>query len=212
MSLRVAYLEPVANQTRGEQARAQLAGKLGLPAADLRRLPVRSVEAVLERVTALEHQAAQGGRDELTGVWRRGEGLRRLEAELERMNRDPQYRVVVAFVDVDGLKQANDGQGHAEGDRRLKTVGTALLSQLRSYDTAFRYGGDEFVCVLAATTLAEAKSRLGSMAADLRGQRAPVSLGITAAKRGETAPDLLERADSLMYEGRRQARAARQVG
>jgi diguanylate cyclase (GGDEF)-like protein len=72
-----------------------------------------------------------------------------LEHEIDRTRRS-NGELVTAFVDVVGLKIVNDTYGHAAGDRLLRNVVTALRKWLRSYDLVIRYGGDEFVCVLAA--------------------------------------------------------------
>ncbi len=56
---------------------------------------------------------------------------------------------MLAFVDVDGLKEVNDRDGHAEGDALLIDVAATIRSKLRSYDPLVRFGGDEFVCAFS---------------------------------------------------------------
>jgi diguanylate cyclase (GGDEF)-like protein len=63
---------------------------------------------------------------------------------LERARR-AEEGLVVAFVDVDGLKQVNDTEGHFAGDALLIPVANSLRAYLRSYDLVMRFGGDEFV-------------------------------------------------------------------
>jgi len=64
---------------------------------------------------------------------------------------DRPFSILVA--DVTGFKAINDRFGHLEGDRCLREVGTTLLSTVRTPDTCFRWGGDEFALVLPATDL-----------------------------------------------------------
>jgi diguanylate cyclase (GGDEF)-like protein len=85
--------------------------------------------------------------DDLTGALRREMGRLALNQEIDRARRGD-GRFVVAFADVDGLKCVNDRDGHAAGDRVLKTVVWTIRSNLRSFDPIVRYGGDEFVCGL----------------------------------------------------------------
>src|SRR5206468_3734453 len=59
--------------------------------------------------------------DELTGAWTRKFGLEEVSRELERAHRTG-ATLVLAFVDVDGLKQVNDTRGHLAGDALLKLV------------------------------------------------------------------------------------------
>jgi len=62
-----------------------------------------------------------------------------LEREIARARRDEQP-LVLAFVDVDGLKAINDARGHAGGDRMLLAVANAFRVRLRSHDLIIRYG------------------------------------------------------------------------
>ena len=81
-----------------------------------------------------------------------------LERELDRSRR-ANGRLVLAFVDVDRLKAANDTEGHAAGDQLLRDVVAALKGGLRSYDLVIRYGGDEFLCALPDTDVETARGR-----------------------------------------------------
>ena len=82
--------------------------------------------------------------DELTGAWSRRFGLEELERMLARAHREG-TALVLAFVDVDGLKQVNDLHGHQAGDELLALIGEVIRGHLRPYDIVVRYGGDEFV-------------------------------------------------------------------
>jgi diguanylate cyclase (GGDEF)-like protein len=147
-------------------------------------------------------------KDELTGVLQRGAGLLELQRELDRTSRsgDP---LVVAFLDVDGLKQINDEQGHGAGDDVLRAVGTMLTTRMRSYDLALRYGGDEFVCILPGFGLAEATARFRILRQQLAAGSPAVSVtfGLAESEVGEEVESLIARADAALYDERRRVRA-----
>jgi diguanylate cyclase (GGDEF)-like protein/PAS domain S-box-containing protein len=137
--------------------------------------------------------------DDLTGTHRRAAGFLELDREISKAQRTG-HALVVAFVDVDGLKAVNDSEGHLAGDRLLLLVADALRSQLRSHDLVIRYGGDEFVCVLPGLTLAEATERLASVNETV----APgsVSVGLAEARPDESSASVVERADAALYAAR----------
>jgi len=121
-----------------------------------------------------------------------------LSHEIDRARRSD-GRFVIAFVDVDRLKIVNDSEGHAAGDRVLKTVVTAIRSRLRSFDPIIRYGGDEFVCGLGGTDVAEAERRFESIGIAIEADaRVGISVGLAALTTGESADQLTERADAAM--------------
>lgn len=128
--------------------------------------------------------------------------------------------VAVAIVDIDHFKIVNDTYGHLIGDRVLKAIAEALTGQSRDYDRVGRFGGEEFVLLLAQTGEADAcqaAERLrGYIAAldipvddrpDAPTLKVTISIGVTALERGEAfeLTDMLAAADSAMY-------AAKQAG
>jgi diguanylate cyclase (GGDEF)-like protein len=150
---------------------------------------------------------AEAGVDGLTGALRRDRGLADLEREIGRARR-ADGRLVLAFIDVDGLKVINDVQGHAAGDQLLREVGVALRTGLRSYDLVVRYGGDEFLCVLPGTDIEGARRRLDQVARNLTemSPRASLSMGLAALEDPDTLDELTARADAALYAARRGAR------
>ncbi len=112
---------------------------------------------------------------------------------------------MLAFVDVDGLKQVNDHDGHAAGDALLQSVAAGLRSKLRSYDPIVRWGGDEFVCGFANTSLDAAARRLEEVQAMLAEGHLVGSISVGLAELGpsDTLEDLTARGDASLYETRR---------
>jgi diguanylate cyclase (GGDEF)-like protein len=155
-------------------------------------------------VSASDREAAH--RDDLTGALRRGPGFLELTREVDRAARTGRP-LAVAFVDVDELKVVNDSFGHAAGDLLLKQVAAALSSKLRSYDLVIRYGGDEFVCVLPGVTADVAASRLASINAVLRISThiGSMSVGVSDLQPGDSAQDIVRRADEALYRQRNAA-------
>ena len=117
--------------------------------------------------------------------------------------------LVVAFVDVDELKAVNDRDGHAAGDRVLQSVVREMRARLRSFDPIIRFGGDEFVCGLGGTDLAEAERRFDLIGVAVEaGAGVGITVGFAALEPGDTADGLTERADAAML-GARAAHRAR---
>jgi diguanylate cyclase (GGDEF)-like protein len=74
-----------------------------------------------------------------------------IDAELSRSKRY-NYHFALIFFDLDRFKSVNDTYGHLCGSRLLKEIGDLIKSRLRDIDTAYRYGGDEFILLLPQTT------------------------------------------------------------
>jgi diguanylate cyclase (GGDEF)-like protein len=130
-----------------------------------------------------------------------------LQREIDRARRSDGL-LILAFVDVDGLKAINDTHGHAAGDRTLRAVAAALLDGLRSYDLVVRYGGDEFLCGLPGSDLDGARRRFDAVARTLAEQNpgTSVSIGLAELAGTDTLDALTARADASLYDARRNAR------
>jgi len=103
----------------------------------------------------------------------------RLEQALAASKRHALHGAVL-FIDIDGLKPLNDVHGHELGDLLLIQVAQRLLSSVREIDTVARFGGDEFVVVLAELAADELTSaeHAGSVAEKIRSLLAmPYTLG-----------------------------------
>jgi two-component system cell cycle response regulator len=138
--------------------------------------------------------------DGLTGAQRRDLGRVTLQREIERSRRSGEP-FVLAFIDVDGLKQLNDRDGHAAGDALLQAVVSALSAGRRSYDPIVRVGGDEFLCGFTNTDLIASRRRIEEICCSLERSHAAASISVGLAMLGErdTLEKLIARADADMY-------------
>jgi len=94
--------------------------------------------------------------DDLTGLYNR----RYLYIEAPRKIEEIQERDIplsMVLIDLDHFKNVNDTYGHRRGDVVLREFGLFLKTLLREDDTVFRYGGDEFVCILPNANYEQAK-------------------------------------------------------
>ncbi len=194
-SLRVALMHAADVRAQAARDRTRAAEDRALAAADRQR-------AAEERDVAL-NELRQAHRDDLTGVFRRAAGEEALQDEIDRALREG-LDLVLAFVDVDGLREVNNRLGHPAGDALLRDVVSAIQSKIRSYEPIVRFGGDEFVCVVGGVDLEQAGERFSdvreSLAATNQGRA--VSFGLAELQEDDTLADLIARADSAMLESR----------
>ncbi len=115
---------------------------------------------------------------------------------------------MLAFIDVDGLKQLNDSQGHLAGDTLLQLLGETLRANVRPYDVIVRYGGDELICAMPNLSAAEARARFEKIAAILTAANAAhsVTFGLAEAEPADTLQELLARADADLLQARHSGR------
>ena len=178
-----------ARRARDAQIRLTLAADLGLRPRELTSLTTNALFKLREKAAF----------DELTGVLRRAAGISLAEHEIARAHRH-RTPLAVAFIDVDGLKEANDRDGHAEGDKLLRGVAQALKDGLRGEDLLLRYGGDEFVCVLPETTARAARAKVRSVQAEADKAGMRFSFGLAELQRSDDVVALLARADRELYD------------
>lgn len=172
---------------------------------------VKLVQAARERFRlGMLDAIARASTDPLTGLGNRLAFNMRIE-EITRQGTPPpaQGAWQVAMIDLDGLKQLNDSEGHERGDALLQAAG-AGLSRLPSQSQAFRLGGDEFAVIafgdeLSLHRLSRALTRLDLQLHELGFPGAGLSFGICGAPVGQPLSgtafaDLVREADRMMYE------------
>ncbi len=160
--------------------------------------------AAAQEIARLEDAALL---DTVTGVGNRRFAELELDARIGALERHG-WGLGVAFIDIDHFKAVNDTHGHAVGDAVLRLVSQTLKHALRSSDTVARWGGEELVVLLADPGmsglggLCERLARLVASAQVMHeGEpvKVTVSIGATLARAGDTASDVVARADRLMY-------------
>jgi cyclic di-GMP phosphodiesterase Gmr len=148
----------------------------------------------------LLHQRAQT--DMLTGIANRGALFDALQRRLE-----DGAGCALLFCDLDHFKVINDEHGHAVGDRILAEVAARLVALAGSGDLVARFGGDEFVILCAESDEGALDELVLRVTAEV-GRPFPepqgplsigVSVGVAVGRPGETADDLIGRADRAMY-------------
>jgi diguanylate cyclase (GGDEF)-like protein len=145
--------------------------------------------------------------DPLTGLFNRRYIEQRLEDEIARSQRHGRPLSVIMF-DLDEFKQVNDTYGHSAGDALLKAFADRLSRATRGSDASGRYGGDEFLVVLPECKPENVQAvlkRLEGIHADVDGRNLALALSAGWAELlpGETARELLARADAELYVNKR---------
>jgi diguanylate cyclase (GGDEF)-like protein len=151
------------------------------------------------------HEASRLARaDSLTALGNR----RALDEVLERATtgaRSSDRPLSVLLADLEGFKSINDRHGHLEGDRCLREVASALRTAVRTPDSCFRWGGDEFVLLLTATDTDGARAvgeRLRRTVADTvklpGGEPLGLSWGVAELRDGMDAAGLVAAADKAL--------------
>ncbi|MFC5300138.1 diguanylate cyclase [Azospira restricta] len=163
------------------------------------------LQDVTEEKRLLDELRRLSTTDALTGLYNRRHLDNTLKREVER-SKLSQVPLSVVLFDVDHFKRFNDEHGHDQGDRVLQAVGQWMHQVTRQYDTPCRYGGEEFVLILPATTTETAvlvAERLRKLveASTVDGLAVTISLGVASTTSpGLIAPEaLIEAADSALY-------------
>jgi len=154
--------------------------------------------------------------DFLTKLLNRAEILAGLRRELSRSQRMGQP-VAIIMGDIDHFKQINDSLGHTAGDEALKEVARILKSELRTYDLAGRYGGEEFLLILPTCHLAAAVHRAEELRlavsnhpilTQLGSIPVTLSMGVTVSNSDSqcSVEELLQQADQALYRAKEMGR------
>jgi diguanylate cyclase (GGDEF)-like protein len=174
-------------------------------------LSVRLIDAEVEAERELHYRARH---DQLTGLLNRNEILERLDA-IGGDGRRGGSESAVLFCDLDDFKEVNDGCGHAVGDAVLREVAARVRGSVREDDLVARIGGDELLVVLhhlhgVDEALSIADDIRQSTCRPIDGPSGPLvvtmSIGVTMVEKGDTADDVVARADQAMYRAKQAGR------
>jgi diguanylate cyclase (GGDEF)-like protein len=143
--------------------------------------------------------------DALTELYNRRGMSELIEHEIDRATRHGDSPGLL-WLDIDFFKQVNDRFGHAEGDRILTGVAALLRANIRPYDNAGRWGGDEFLVLVPestpdslATTGERIRSAIAQQLALPSGEAVTASIGAYLASPGESLDVILYKADQALY-------------
>lgn len=168
------------------------------------------VARALHLMELLEEREKLAFTDSLTGLFNYEFLVRFLPSEIARCGRY-EREVSLLFLDIDWFKRVNDAHGHLVGSDVLKEFGRVLQGNLRASDIVVRYGGDEYVVVLAEAGIENA----GMAAERLRrrveehvfGRDRGLTIRLTAStgiasypEHGLTAGEIIDAADKAMYQ------------
>ena len=201
----------------------------GQSALELRQVTSESLRSVLETKESLEGRLADAHKkieqqaakleaaehdariDSLTRLPNR----RSLDGHLKSVHSlFERQRVTYSLLmfDIDKFKLFNDTYGHAAGDAVLQVTAKLLAAQLRPSDGVFRMGGEEFVMVLSATGLRQAKivaecarNRIEASVVyfDGRDLHVKTSVGVAQVEEGSSIEDVMKQADAALYAAKR---------
>ncbi len=159
--------------------------------------------------------------DALTGFYNRRQLEERIKQEVSNAKRQ-NAPLCGIMTDIDFFKSVNDTYGHATGDLVLKTIAKIIRGQLREYDIAGRYGGEEFSILLPFTKINEAqmvaerlRSAIENKVIDIskvnpesgvKTIQITISLGIYEMQKDDNDEDLLKKADKALYQAKNTGR------
>lgn len=167
-----------------------------------------------ELIQAREALRFEATHDALTGLWSRGATLQLLAVEMQRSART-KTSTGILMVDLDHFKNVNDTYGHLTGDEVLKEAANRISQAVRSYDFVGRYGGEEFLAILASCTLDDLRvvaERIRTAVADLPistktgSVKATVSIGGIVSSDAAHDLEFLAAADAALYQAKRSGR------
>lgn len=146
--------------------------------------------------------------DSLTGLGNRRYAEMDLNDKLNDQVSAPGTSCGILFIDADRFKSVNDQYGHNTGDKVLQMIATTLKNALRDRGTIYRWGGEEFIAIIAPA----AKEPLVAIANDLRSLveqssldyngnsiKVTVSIGAALAVPTDTSESIIKRADDMVY-------------
>lgn len=143
--------------------------------------------------------------DPLTGLYNRRYINDFIEMEYNRSSRT-QDPFSLVYIDLNNFKRINDSLGHSEGDKVLSDIAEIIIHNIRNYDLAARYGGDEFIIILPKTSYQEALKNMDRLnqafnAYAVQYNHANFSVGFGVADSlDKTLDQMFKIADQALYE------------
>lgn len=176
---------------------------------------IREIQLKKEHTSLVKKLEELAITDGLTQLYNSKHFFEHLKKEIERHNRYL-HPLSLLMIDIDLFKNYNDKWGHLEGDKVLVTMGKVITSCLRTMDTAYRYGGEEFTIVLPETDLKKAclvGERIKKTLSHEKLHPQPnsevsvtISIGATQLSNNDTLKSFVKRADMAMYKSKKGGR------
>jgi diguanylate cyclase len=157
-------------------------------------------------------------RDALTGVYNRRAYDEAVNLSIENFKYNRLETFSLLIFDIDNFRDVNNSYGHQAGDSILTHMGRIVADLLRCDDFIFRYGGDEFICLLPQAKLSDAakvaeKIRRAVEGVEFKLSRQSektihisISMGVTEIRPGDNAISVLARADTALYVSKQNGR------
>jgi len=176
---------------------------------------IREADSKKERTKLLKKLEKIAITDALTGLYNSRHFFAQIKAETKRHFRYARA-LSLLILDIDFFKNYNDTWGHLEGDRVLMEIGKTIRSCMRSMDTAYRYGGEEFTILLPETKLQKA-CLVGERIKESINARifepepgsevsVTISLGATQLVKDDDFKSFIRRADKALYTSKENGR------
>jgi diguanylate cyclase (GGDEF)-like protein len=168
----------------------------------------------LKNATIYKQALLMAYTDPLTKAKNRAAFNDSLQREYQLARRNSAHLSLV-FIDIDHFKSINDNYGHECGDVALASVAGIITENIRGSDIIFRYGGEEFVCLLSNTdlnTAGEVAERIRLAIADhtlaygMKTLNMTASLGVSTLNGVDSMDSFVNRADKAMYQAKKQGR------
>lgn len=208
------------NEIIGAIAASSYMDKLSEKDKEYLMLLAKQISVTVQKANSYGQMLKYATLDALTGLNNRRQFEIRLNQEVATAKRKKKPLCCI-MLDIDYFKKVNDTYGHAAGDCVLKSVSQIIKQELREYDIASRYGGEEFCILLPYTTLNEAgfvaqrlrkaveKSEINITEEQLVGEtiKVSISVGVSSYDNSiETPQQLYQNADMALYEAKRRGR------
>ncbi len=168
-----------------------------------------------ERTRMMQKLQKLATTDGLTKLYNSRSFYSQLELEVDRYNRY-KHPLSLLLLDIDNFKAFNDNFGHLEGDKVLVRFSQIIKSCLRTNDSAYRYGGEEFTVILPETNGDEAKTVAQRIRSSLetekfkpipdKNAKITISIGVTQYFPKEELSAFIRRADKAMYLSKKNGR------
>jgi two-component system, cell cycle response regulator len=176
---------------------------------------LKNRQVIKDRARVLKKLEKLAITDGLTTLYNLRHFYKQLEVEIGRCSRYG-HSLSLLLLDIDNFKMYNDSYGHLEGDKVLVRLSQIIRSCLRTMDSAYRYGGEEFTVILPETKGEEAKNVANRIKKAVELERfspepdkvvtITISIGLTEYVKNEELSKVIKRADQAMYNSKAKGR------